>query len=208
MKKLSIVACLIVTVVIVSCSDIKRNPNNIYMPDMAYSRSYETYADHSNLKEAGINYNNMPVAGTIARGQEFPFPLAQDAPGDTTNYTASKSIPNPIDSLTAEETVEAERVYLINCGICHGTKLDGNGPLWKDGNGPYPAAPANLIGNAKYVNMPAGQMFYSLTYGKNTMGSYASQMTRKQRWQVIAYIKNKQKATAAPAKTEATAATK
>lgn len=207
MKKLSIVACLIVTVVIVSCSDIKRNPNNIYMPDMAYSRSYETYADHSNLKEAGINYNNMPVAGTIARGQEFPFPLTQDAPGDTTNYTASKSIPNPIDLLTAEETVEAERIYLINCGICHGTKLDGNGPLWKDGNGPYPAAPANLIGNAKYVNMPAGQMFYSLTYGKNTMGSYASQMTRKQRWQVIAYIKNKQKATAStPAKTEATAA--
>jgi SNF family Na+-dependent transporter len=41
--------------------------------------------------------------------------------------------------------------------------------------------------------MPAGQMFYSLAYGKNTMGSYASQMTRKQRWQVIAYIKNKQK---------------
>jgi mono/diheme cytochrome c family protein len=196
MKKLFIITTIIAAVFIVSCSDVKREPNNIYMPDMAYSRAYETYADHSNLAEKGINYTNMPVAGTIARGEEFPFPLAQDAPGDTTNYNASKQIKNPFDTLTAAEYKEAERIYLINCGICHGKNLDGNGPLWKDGNGPYPAAPANLIGNAKYVNMPDGQMFYSLTYGKNTMGSYASQMNRKQRWHVIKYIKEKQKAAA------------
>jgi mono/diheme cytochrome c family protein len=207
MKKLSIIACLVIAVVVVSCSDIKRNPNSTYMPDMAYSRSYETYADHSNLKDLGINYSNMPVTGTIARGQEYPFPYAQDAAGDTTNYVASKLVPNPIDSLTAEETVEAERIYLINCGICHGKNLDGNGPLWKDGNGPYPAAPANLVANAKYVNMPAGQMFYSLAYGKNTMGSYASQMSKKQRWQVIAYIKNKQKKVEAPASKKDSTAT-
>ena len=115
MKKLSIIACLVIAVVIVSCSNIKRNPNSTYMPDMAYSRSYETYADHSNLKDSGINYNNMPVTGTIARGQDYPFPYAQDAPGDTANYAASKSVPNPIVSLSAEETIEAERIYLINC---------------------------------------------------------------------------------------------
>ena len=48
--------------------------------------------------------------------------------------------------------------------------------------------------------MPEGQMFYSVTYGKNKMGSYASQLDTKQRWMVIAYIKSKQaagKATAA-----------
>jgi hypothetical protein len=45
-------------------------------------------------------------------------------------------------------------------------------------------------------------MFYSVAYGKNMMGSYASQLSRKQRWQVIKYIKLKQaasKASAAPA---------
>jgi hypothetical protein len=134
MKKLSIIACLTLAVVIVSCSDIKRKPNSTYMPDMAYSRAYETYADHSNLKDSGINYNNMPVAGTIARGEEYPFPYTMDAAGDTTNYHASKSVVNPFDSLSEVETVEAERIYLVNCGICHGKKLDGNGPLWKDGN--------------------------------------------------------------------------
>jgi mono/diheme cytochrome c family protein len=81
---------------------------------------------------------------------------------------------------------------LINCGICHGAKLDGNGPLWKDGDGPYPSKPATLVGDAKYEAMPEGQMFYSLTYGKNLMGSYASQLTAKQRWEVITYIKIKQ----------------
>jgi hypothetical protein len=35
-------------------------------------------------------------------------------------------------------------------------------------------------------------MFYSVTYGKNLMGSYASQLNTKQRWMVIAYVKSKQ----------------
>lgn len=203
MKKISIIAFLLTALSIVGCSDIKRKPNTIYMPDMAYSRAYETYADHSNLEEQHIFYNNMPVKGTIARGEEMPFTIAKDAPGDTANYIASKLVVNPIDSLTTAETTEAERLYLINCGICHGKALDGNGPLWKDGNGPYPAAPKNLIADPIVSSMPDGQMFYSLTYGKNTMGSYASQLNRKQRWQVIAYIKAKQKA----AKANATPAT-
>ena len=187
-------AIAIVALATVSCNDIKRTPGSVYMPDMAYSRAYETYADHSNLAEKGINYNNLPVAGTLARGKEMPFPYAKDKAGDTTNYVASKSVLNPIDSLSKKEVAEAERLYLINCGICHGAALNGNGPLYKDGNGPYPAKPATLVGDAKYENMPAGQMFYSVAYGKNLMGSYASQLSRHQRWMIIKYIKNKQAA--------------
>ncbi len=202
MKKLSIITVLSAAVVIVSCSDVKRTPGNIYMPDMAYSRAYETYADHSNLAEKGIHYTAMPVAGTISREEEMPFHLTKDAPGDSTNYVASKLVKNPIDSLSAKDEAEAERLYLINCGICHGAKLNGNGPLYKDGNGPYAAKPATLVGDAKYEAMPEGQMFYSVAYGKNMMGSYASQMSRKQRWMVIRYIKDQQ----AKAKSTATAA--
>ena len=40
--------------------------------------------------------------------------------------------------------------------------------------------------------MPEGTMFHSVTYGKNMMGSYASQLSTQQRWMVIAYIKSKQ----------------
>ena len=192
----------------VACNDeIKRNPNDVYMPDMAYSRAYETYADHSFLKDSGINYTNMPVAGTIARGEEMPFHVAKDKVGDTANYVASKQIKSPVDSMSKSDLVEAERLYLINCGICHGPKLDGNGPLYKGGDGPYPAKPATLVGDAKIEAMPVGQMFYSVTYGKNLMGSYASQLNRKQRWQIIAYIKQKQADKKAEAKDDKAVAT-
>jgi len=207
MKKLLIIAVAATATTIVACSDVKRTPGTIYMPDMAYSRAYETYADHSNLTEKGIHYTAMPVAGTMARGAALPFHIAKDAAGDTTNYYASRAVPNPVDSMSEAETIEAERLYQINCGICHGSKLDGKGPLWKEGDGPYKAAPKNLIGDAIVSNMPDGQMFYSVTYGKNMMGSYASQLSRKQRWMVIKYIKNKQKEAKAAA-TSAPAATK
>lgn len=193
MNKYLIINFLAITVVFTSCSDVKRKPGSVYMPDMTYSRAIESYTDLAYLKEQGIHFDAKPVAGTIARGKEMPFPYAMDLPGDTTNYNASKSVKNPIDSLTAKEFIEAERLYLINCGICHGAKLDGNGPLYKDGNGPYAAKPATLVGDAKYENMPAGQMFYSVAYGKNLMGSYASQLSKRQRWMIIKYIKDKQK---------------
>jgi mono/diheme cytochrome c family protein len=202
MKQLSIITVVLAAGLVIGCSDIKREPGHVYMPDMAYSRAYESYADHSNLTEKGINYTAMPVPGTISREEEMPFPIAKDQGTDTSHYNASKAVKNPIDSMNAVDKAEAERLYLINCGICHGAKLNGNGPLYKGGEGPYPAKPATLVGDAKYEAMPEGQMFYSVTYGKNLMGSYASQLNRKQRWMVIKYIKTKQleaKAKAAPA---------
>ncbi len=213
MKKLKIITLIAVVAFALSCNNVKRHPGFIYMPDMAYSRAYETYIDHSNLAEEHIFYNNMPVAGTIARGEELPFPLAKDAVGDSANYVASKKIISPIeDSLSTGQLKEAERLYLINCGICHGVALDGNGPLYKGGNGPFPAAPKNLAGDPNMISMPEGQMFYSATYGKNLMGSYASQLNRYQRWMVIRYIKTKQaanaKAAKAPASKDSTASAK
>jgi mono/diheme cytochrome c family protein len=197
MKKPIIASLILVAVTLaVSCSDIQRNPGRIYMPDMAYSRAYETYATTEELKaellSKGIHFSNIPVPGTIKRGELLPFLLTKDAAGDSTNYVASKQVKNP---LTSMDTVEAERLYLVNCAICHGPKLDGNGPLYKGGDGPFPAAPANFS-LPQYVGMPEGQMFYSATYGKNKMGSYASQLNTEQRWMVIAYIKSKQAAAA------------
>jgi hypothetical protein len=49
-------------------------------------------------------------------------------------------------------------------------------------------------------------MFYSITYGKNAMGSYASQITTRQRWMIIHYIKAQQAAKTATAAATATVA--
>lgn len=177
----------------VSCRSAGKNdPGTVYMPDMAYSRAVETYADHSNLKDAGIYYDAAPVAGTIKRGDIGAFSLTMDKTGDTTNYVASKQIANPLPALNEKDMAEAKRLYNINCGICHGEKLDGNGPLYKGGDGPYPIAPKNLVADPIVSKMPEGQMMYSVTYGKNLMGSYASQLSTKQRWMVIHYVKSMQ----------------
>jgi len=201
MKKFFGIAFIFLIVFIASCSDVRRNPGRVYMPDMAYSRALETYAkpdstkftsDLSELGEGKIYYTAIPVAGTMARGDEMPFPYSMDKQGDTTNYAASKQFQNLLPALTDVQMKEAERLYLVNCAICHGMKLDGNGPLYNDGKGPFPSAPKNLVADPIVSKMPDGQMFYSITYGKNAMGSYASQITSKQRWMIIHYIKAQQ----------------
>lgn len=195
MKKLLIITIVTAGIMAMAgCSDIQRKPKRVYMPDMRYSVAYETYADHSKLADSGIFYNNRPVAGTVKRGEDvvFHYEMLTDTTG---SYDKSASMKNPIDSLDKGQSTEAERLFLVNCGVCHGPKLDGNGPLYKDGNGPYTAKPANLSGSdAKYAAMADGTMFHTITYGKNMMGSYASQVTPKQRWMIISYIKSKQKA--------------
>ena len=191
MKKFWIITgCLITVAVLVSCSKVRRSPGRVYMPDMAYSRAYETYASTEALQKKDVHYNGMPVEGTIARGDTLSaYPYKNDSSG----YANSKSIANPLPVLTAVQFKEATRLYLIHCGICHGEKLDGNGPLWKGGDGPFPAAPKNLMGDDMKL-MAEGTMFHSLTYGKNLMGSYASQLSTEQRWMIIHYIKEKQAA--------------
>ena len=211
-KFISITFIFSAALIVISCSDVRRNPGRVYMPDMAYSRALETYAKLDSAKftnnpaergEGKIYYTAFPVTGAMARGDELPFAYAIDKPGDTTNYIASKQVMNPLPALDAGQMKEAERLYLVNCAICHGSKLDGNGPLWKDGSGPFTSAPKNLM----TLDMPDGQMFYSVTYGKNMMGSYASQITDRQRWMVIHYIKAQQSAKNASAKPAASDST-
>lgn len=206
MKYAAIFSVALVGLMVTGCGHDKKKPNDVYMPDMAYSRAVETYSSTENLKEQGIFYNATPVSGTVKRGELLPFPYAKDKDGDTTNYIASKQVANPLPALTKEQSVEAERLYLVNCGVCHGQKMDGNGPIYKDGKGPYTAAPRNLMTDPVVVNMPEGQMFYSITYGKNAMGGYGTQLSTTQRWMLVHFIKEKQKPEpAAPAATDSTA---
>ena len=217
MKKIAIITGIFTAGMLLSSCRDKGSAGHNYMPDMVYSRAFETYAALDSSKFTGdtlerggkIFYDRTPVAGTVAREDMPAFPLAIDKIGDSVNYVASKNVPNPLPALSAVDYLEAARLYLINCGICHGEKLDGNGPLFNGGNGPYTAAPKNLIADPVVSKMSDGQMFYSVTYGKNAMGSYASQLSTKQRWMIIHYIKEKQGlANSKPAATDTLATAK
>jgi Cytochrome C oxidase, cbb3-type, subunit III len=180
---------------LMSCHN-KREPGRVYMPDMAYSRAYEAYAPNS-LKQEGINYINYPVNGTIRRGDLFPFTL----PDDSNGYKMSVGVKDPLPPLDSVGLNEAQRLFNINCAVCHGPNMDAQGPM---------AGKVGGIANLKlpqFVKQPEGQMFHVVTYGKNNMGSYASQLDKKQRWMVIQYIKSVQTGAVSAAAGDTTSAT-
>ncbi|HET9277526.1 MAG TPA: cytochrome c, partial [Flavitalea sp.] len=127
MRKIVIITGIVTAGLLLSSCRDKRSAGHVYMPDMAYSRAFETYdaLDSSRftgdtLERGGkIYYDRMPVAGTVARGDMPAFPLAMDKIGDTTatNYKASVNVPNPLPALSAVDYLEAARLYLVNCGI-------------------------------------------------------------------------------------------
>ena len=173
-----IAAALVSGAMVSACNrgENNRKPGRIYMPDMYESRAYEFYSERvASLK---------PVDGTVKRGELLPYHLKA---ADTALANAVK---NPL-TLTKADLEEGKRLFNIYCAICHGPKLDGNGPLYKDGTGPYVAAPANLASGAK-ASYSEGRLFHVMTYGYNVMGSYASQLDREQRWKIAAYIKSMQ----------------
>ena len=196
MKKLLIGTCFIAFCSgIMSCGAGGNDPGSAYMPDMYYSRAYETFGYNSvggewdSLKARGIHYNGLPVPGTIARGETMSYYLTNDSAG----LKAANSLTNPMDTMAATPGImkEAERLYLINCGVCHGAKLDGSGPITEAGGGGYRGVPANLtLANIKAFS--DGHYFHVITFGIRSMGSYASQLTPDQRWWVIKYIRSKQ----------------
>ena len=194
MKKTAIIATMILSmaVVFIGCNG-KRDTGRAYMPDMAYSRAYETYAKRLDTvftmdpADAGhkIFFNNMPPAGTVKRGELFPYAVVPNNINGTDSnalINLSAAVKNPLTPLTGKELEEAGRLFNINCAICHGAKAEANGPL------------APKVGGVKSIIAASpgysdGRIFYVMTYGQNNMGSYASQLSREQRWRVVQYIR-------------------
>jgi mono/diheme cytochrome c family protein len=215
MKKLTyIIAALVLGVsVLSSCDGVRREPGRIYMPDMSYSRAYESFAgrdsatftmDMYNKGGDKIFYNNVPPTGTIKRGELFTYESLTDTTG---SYPLSAAVKNPYDTIpmSKAQMAEAGRLYNVNCAICHGAKGIANGPI---ASGGYVGGVANLTADA-YVKMADGTMYHSITYGKNNMGGYASQVSRAQRWMIVKYIRTLQpKVDAAKGATDSTAMAK
>jgi mono/diheme cytochrome c family protein len=213
MKKVIYSIVLVATIAsLASCGGPKREPGKTYMPDMAYSRAYESYPNLDSAvftdveSSAGnkIYYDRRPVLGAVKRGQMGVYHGTNDSMGIV--GAASYANPLPDTSMVKTDKEESERLYKIYCAICHGEKLDGQGPLVASGK--WAGAAANLMDLTKF-GQPVyadGRVFHSITYGKNQMGGYASQLNIKQRWMVVNYIRSKQAvaAKAAAAKPAAT----
>ena len=49
MKKVSVILFIATGIAMAGCNDVKREQGSIYMPDMAYSRAFETYSSRDSI---------------------------------------------------------------------------------------------------------------------------------------------------------------
>lgn len=171
--KITIIALVLTTVV--SCGN-SSSRNYEFMPNMYESVGYETYSETSAFRN-GIEAQ-LPAEGSIARGY-MPFDYEDSIDG----YNEAKaSLKNPLEA-TEIDAERGKQLYDIYCGICHGTKGDGQGNLVKR---------EKLLGIPSYADVgraiTEGSIYHSIYYGKNSMGSYANQLNEEERWQVTAYV--------------------
>ena len=80
-------------------------------------------------------------------------------------------------------------MYTTFCVHCHGKEGKGQGSLTKDGK--YPPPPSYSGDQLK--DLPVGKMYWTITHGKNLMGSHASQLTPEERWKVIMHVQKLQR---------------
>ena len=172
---IKISAILVLILVLVSCSD-KRNRQVQYMgdTDMYVPVAYETYSANPLLKN-GMSAQ-LPVEGSIARGK-VPY----DYPNSEEGYLLAKD--SLMSSLEVNEANLAQGKYLygIYCATCHGVKGDGQGDLVK--NEKFLGVP-----NYKDREITEGSIYHVIMYGRNLMGSHASQLRAEERWQVTQHV--------------------
>lgn len=165
--------------------DLSR-PNMEFAPDMAHGPRYNAFAANPNFTD-GKTLQREPRT-SIPR-ELIPLHYAatkEDA------LRAGNELTSPASGEAAAK--RGEFVFQNFCATCHGMGGLGNGPVAQRG---FPPPPSLLADNARA--MKDGQMFHILTYGQNNMPSYASQISRQDRWDVIAYVRSLQQAAPAPA---------
>ncbi len=178
-----LLACTVV-LSLMSGVDLSK-PNIEILPDMKYSPAYGAYARNPNFPNGRTL--QPPVPGTIARG---PLPLHYEAtPADA--LRAGAELENPLlklaEPLGQAAVQRGSETFTILCTACHGRSANGDGLVPKYG---FPPPPSLLTG--KSVQMKDGQLVHILTYGQNSMPSFAAQLTLERRWEVIQYIRSLQ----------------
>jgi mono/diheme cytochrome c family protein len=116
------------------------------------------------------NYENSPLRETALNTGKIP---------GTTNWIELSPLP-----ITESLLKRGQDRYTIYCAVCHSPAGDGKGITGKYG----------MVGMANFhdkrlVLMADGEIFNTITHGKNLMGSYAAQIEIEDRWAIIAYLR-------------------
>src|SRR5947209_7820417 len=119
-----------------------------------------------------------PVEGTVARGD-----LRED-----TYFYSGKIGNNPGDYMpfpvNQDVMLRGRERFNIYCAPCHSRLGDGNGTIAQRGFRRPPSFHIERLRKA-----PLGYFFDVMTHGFGAMPDYASQISARDRWSIVAYIR-------------------
>ena len=148
--------------------------------------------------------SRLPVPGTVPIGYEMPKTETISAPAaavevpqmrsrvgfsvGTDYYDTGKmgdrwgtGIPVPV---TAELLGRGQQRFNITCAMCHGATAAGNGITKQHG-----LATVVTLQDERIRKMADGEIFNTITNGKNTMMAYGPNIMVADRWAIIAYLR-------------------
>jgi len=169
--------------------DLTRNRPIQIFPDM--KRQLRLRPQTANSFFADSLSSQLPQPGTIAQSRPMPvggrevYPFEDDPVNTgrtvgTTNFVELNPLP-----VTAVLLARGRERFTIFCSACHSRTGDGNGIAKKIAVMPVVA---NLH-DKRIVELPDGELFHTITHGKNLMGAYGSQIPVEDRWAIIAYLR-------------------
>lgn len=151
-----------------------------------------------------------PVPGTIPMGWEVPTVAASaGAAPNLDGYAFAGDYLNTGkmgeyygDGLPQAVTADVaflqrgQEKYNIYCSICHGESGNGAGVISK-----YGLLPTNLVTApvADRAQRPDGNLYDVLVNGKGLMGGYGANLTLRDRWAIVAYVRTLQQRVKMPA---------
>ncbi|WP_317044566.1 c-type cytochrome [Mucilaginibacter auburnensis] len=175
------IVAVVASVVTTSCND-KRSTGWQYAPNMYEKIAYD--ADQKNEQFKDGKTAQVPPANTTPIGfTRFDFP------GTKEGYeAASAAVVNPLVA-NAKNLEDGKKLFTTFCSPCHGVKGMGDGTVTTHG---YPAPPSYSTGQSSrggaMKDLTDGKIYHTITYGVNSMGSYASQVAPEERWKIVMYV--------------------
>lgn len=156
-------------------------PNYLFLPDMARSLPYDTFAPNPVFADGKTL--QPPVPGTIPWGY-LPLPYANTS---QEAIRAGEELRNPLSLENPQILQRGAALFAIFCRPCHGHAGQGDGPVAQRG---FPPPPSLLGERAR--QMKDGQLFHIITFGQGNMPAHGAQIPREDRWRIAAYVRSLQ----------------
>lgn len=173
-----------------SCGDNK-SPGWEYARNMYDPIAYNP--DQPNENFANKQSAQLPPAGTTPVGYDR---VVEEYPNTIEGYNAaSAGLKNPVP-VTPVTLGEGRALYRNMCSHCHGSTGNGDGSIIKLEK--FPPPPSYSTGNSSrggaMKDLTDGKIFHTITYGVNLMGPHRTQLSPTERWKIVMYVHELQKA--------------